>query len=197
MSAPLAARPALVIIDLLGDFFDQVLWPQSDLPAQRAALVEGLRPALAWFRRHREPVLWVRQEFAPDLADAFPHMRRSGRAYTLRGTPGAQILPELEVRPAEPVLVKKRFSAFFGTDLEARLRALQATTVVLAGITTSWCVRSTATDAYQHDLEVLLYRDCLGGFQHEAHIRDLAAMDGYIARLIAREDLDSLRPTRR
>lgn len=177
-------HPALIVVDLLVDFFDPKLWPESPLPGMRTGLVEGLQPALAWFRKRGRPVIWVRQAFAPDLSDAFPHMRRTGRVYTIRGTAGAEFLPELDVRADEAVIRKTRFSAFFGTGLAELLAERGCESVVLAGITTSWCIRSTATDAYQHDLDVCLLRDCLGGFSREDHARDLAAMDGYIARVM-------------
>ncbi len=192
MPLPQYPAPALIVVDMVVDFFDAAIWPESELPAMRARLVDGLQAALEAFRAAGAPVIWIRQEFAPDLSDAFPHMRRTGKRYTLRGTPGAEIVPELPVLPGEPVLIKRRFSAFYETALDRVLHERRVGTTVLAGITTSWCIRSTAVDAYQRGYAVLLLRECLGGFSTEDHARDLAAMDGYIAQAIGTADLGPL-----
>lgn len=180
MAAPVPT--SLLVIDLLNDYFDATLWPQSVIPAHRKMLVENTNALVAWCRGQGMPVIWVRQAFAPDLSDAFPHMRQTGRSYTVAGTRGAELLPELSVDTADRQVVKRRFSAFFDTTLHAILRAEGCRRVILAGITTAWCIRSTATDAYQHDYDVWLARDCMMGFTAADHRESLAAMDGFIAR---------------
>jgi maleamate amidohydrolase len=82
------------------------------------------------------PHIWVRQEFQPDLSDAFLEMRAKGTPITIKGTPGCQIVPELPIGPSEIVIVKKRYSAFFGTDLDQTLRELKPDAIILAGINT-------------------------------------------------------------
>jgi nicotinamidase-related amidase len=186
---PAASPTALIVIDLLNDYFDAELWPRSVIPGCREVLVENTNTLVSWCREQEFPVIWVRQAFAADLKDAFPHMRRSGRAYTIAGTPGAELLPELGVEAADRQVVKRRFSAFFDTTLHATLQEWGCRRVILAGITTAWCIRSTATDAYQHDYEVLLADDCMMGFTEADHQESLAAMDGFIARRISRADL--------
>jgi nicotinamidase-related amidase len=172
---------ALIIIDLIEDYFDATIWPASALPARRRELVTAGNDLVQICREQNVPVIWVRQEFSADFSDAFPHARRAGTRYAIAGTPGAALAAGLEVRPDEAVLTKKRFSAFFGTGLNELLVDLQATTVILAGITTAWCVRSTAVDAYQRDFEVILATDCMAAFDEASHRASLAAMDGYIA----------------
>jgi len=183
---------ALVVVDMQEDYFDPALWPRSELPDRRAELVDGVRACLRAARRAGWPVVWVRQLFQPDLSDAFPHMRESGRRYAVRGTAGAAILSELESRPEDLFVAKTRYSAFFGTGLEARLRKAATRTVVLAGITTSWCIRSTATDAFQHGFRVVLVADAMAAFREADHQRDIAAMDGLIARVVHSRDLSGV-----
>jgi nicotinamidase-related amidase len=173
-----------MVVDMLVDFFDPVIWPDSALPPMRDELCRRINACLRQFRSAGLPVIWIKQAFEPDLSDAFPHMRRTGKAYTIRGTPGAELLPELQTGPDDFVVFKKRFSAFFETGLADTLRQLNVGTVILCGVTTSWCIRSTATDAYQHGFEVLLVGDCMAGFNKPDHERDLRAMDGYIGRVL-------------
>jgi maleamate amidohydrolase len=78
----------------------------------------------------------------------------------------------------EPVIVKKFPSAFFETDLHQRLRALDIDTLIIAGCTTSVCVRATAIDAMQHHYHTLIAEEAVGDFDpalHAVHLRDLDA----------------------
>ncbi|MBD3384123.1 isochorismatase family protein [candidate division KSB1 bacterium] len=173
---------ALIIVDLLIDFFDRALWPHSDIPQQRESLTRNTNDLVSLAREFQLPVLWVRQEFEPDLSDAFLHMRRQHKKYTVKGTPGANFLPELQINASDPVITKKRFSAFFRTKLDEQLAALGVTEIILAGITTTWCIRETAVDAYQRDFLVTLAKSCTAAFTAEDHDKSIKAMDGYIAK---------------
>src|SRR5215470_943223 len=63
-------KPALLIIDMLVDFLAE--WPEVD----RAQLVDAIRTLVKGCRAAGRPIIWVRQEFEPDLSDAFRDMRR-------------------------------------------------------------------------------------------------------------------------
>ena len=136
---------ALLIVDMLNDFFRE-----GFLAARRSALTASINALVANFRNSSRPIIWVRQEFEPSLSDAFLSMKKSGRRITIAGTDGCLILPELHRSPQDPVVIKKRYSAFFGTNLEALLSKLGVTSVVIAGVNTHACVRTAAIDAYQY-----------------------------------------------
>jgi maleamate amidohydrolase len=154
-------RPVLIVIDMLRDFLDG--WP----PNSREKLVQSTKKLVSMVRERGCPVIWVRQEFQPDLSDAFLEIRAKGTPITIKGTPGCQIVPELPIGPSEIVIVKKRYSAFFGTDLDQTLRELKPDAIILAGINTHACVRMTAIDAYQRDLPVVLASECVGSYDQE------------------------------
>jgi nicotinamidase-related amidase len=126
-------------------------------------------------------VIWVRQEFEPDLSDAFPEMRAKEIYVTIKGTEGCQLLPGLAVAPADPIVVKKRYSAFFGTGLDQLLNRLAPDTLILAGINTHACIRTTAVDAYQRDWPVILALDCIDSYDREHHEVSLRYMRDKIA----------------
>ena len=84
----------------------------------------------------------------------------------------------LDPRADEPVIVKKFPSAFFETDLEKRLRDFEIDTLVIAGCTTSVCVRATAIDSMQHGYHTLVAAEAVGDFDpalHAVHLRDMDA----------------------
>lgn len=180
-------RTAILIVDLVRDYFDSAIWPSSALPDLADGLVTATNELTAAARAGNHAVIWVRQEFKPDLSDAFPHMIRDGRRYAVSGTDGCRLLHGLQRTAADHDLEKTRFSAFFKTRLAEVLRSIEVSRVYVAGVTTQWCVRSTVVDAYQHGFDVHVVRECTAAFTHAAHEAALREMDGYIARV------DSLR----
>ena len=178
---------ALLVIDMLVDFFER----HPALTAERSRLVRGINSAARAFRDAGQPVIWVRQEFAPDLNDAFLLMRRTGTKVTIAGTDGCQVLPELEKLGTDPVIVKKRYSAFFRTNLDELLADLGARSLVLAGVNTHACVRMAAIDAYQRDYDVIVASDCVASYDAEHHRVTLRYLDG-IARLMETPEIARL-----
>jgi nicotinamidase-related amidase len=171
-------KPVLVIIDMLIDFLDP--WPEAD----RAQLVDAILTLVHGFRAEGRPIIWVRQEFEPDLSDAFKEMRREHIRVTIKGTRGSQIIPELTPFPDDPHVIKKRYSAFFGTRLDQLLSVHAADTLVLAGINTHACVRMTAIDAYQRDLDVIIPREAVGSYDKDHGNISLRYMNGKIASIV-------------
>jgi nicotinamidase-related amidase len=175
----------LLVIDLLNDYFRQ----HTCQATPRSRLVASVNRLAAAFRQAQQPVPWVRQEFAPDLGDAFLRMRRENLRVTIAGTDGCELLPELERQASEKVLVKKRYSAFFGTDLDETLAVLRPEILVLAGINTHACVRMTAIDAYQRDYEVMVASDGVATYDAEHHEVTKRYLDAGIARIISSAEI--------
>jgi nicotinamidase-related amidase len=173
-------KAALIVVDMLTDFFER----SAELAAERSRLVANTNTLVRAFRSRRLPVFWVRQEFAPDLHDAFLDMRANNVSITIAGTAGCEVLPELERSPNDIVIVKKRYSAFFGTSLETQLAQLGPELVVVTGVNTHACVRMTAIDAYQRDYAVIVAADAVGSRDPEHHEVTLRYLDGHIARVL-------------
>jgi nicotinamidase-related amidase len=182
------ANYLLLVIDLLNDYFRQ----HARLAAQRDQITAAVNRLAAAFRQCQQPVVWVRQEFAPDLSDAFLDIRRNNVRVTIAGTNGCELLAELERDPLDKVIVKKRYSAFFGTDLDATLAELRPNTLVLAGINTHACIRMTAIDDYQRDYDVLIASDGVASYdgEHDAITRQY--LNGKIARFLPSGEIAQL-----
>jgi len=178
----------LIIIDMLNDFFRQ----HTHLARQRPRLVGAINMLADAFRYHNQPVLWVRQEFAPDLHDAFLEMRKHNLHVTIAGTDGCEILPELDHRSTDKTIVKKRYSAFFRTDLETTLANVRPDLLVMAGINTHACVRTTVIDAYQRDYEVVVATECIASYDEAHHDMTMRYLDGTIARLLPNREIIEL-----
>ena len=176
---------ALLVIDMLNDFFDQ----HANLAARRADLVASINELVDACRQHGQPVLWVRQEFAPDLHDAFLDMRKHDLHITIAGTFGCEILPELNRLPTDTTIVKKRYSAFFGSNLDSTLQELGTELLLVAGINTHACVRTTVIDAYQRDFDVVVATDGIDSYDEAHHDLTKRYLDGGIARLLTNREI--------
>jgi nicotinamidase-related amidase len=178
-------KPVLIVIDMLNDFLDN--WE----PAHRQRLVEAINELVHTMRGYSHPILWVRQEFEPDLRDAFPEMKAKGIHITIKGTAGCQIIPELDFAASETVIVKKRYSAFFGTGLDETLGHLRPDAIILAGINTHACIRTTAIDAYQRDWPVVLALDCIDSYDREHHEISLRYVKDKLAPVLTNREIES------
>jgi nicotinamidase-related amidase len=181
----LMKKPVLVVIDMLRDFLDN--WD----PNRTERLVRSINELVGTMRSFSHPVIWVRQEFEPNLQDAFLEMKAKGIRITIKGTRGCEILPELGVAPSDVVIVKKRYSAFYGTTLDEKLAGLVVDTIILAGINTHACIRTTAIDAYQRDWPVILAADCIDSHDRGHHDVSLRYMKDKIATVMINEEIRS------
>jgi nicotinamidase-related amidase len=176
-------KPVLVVIDMLHDFLET--WEA----ARRQRLASSINELVGSMRGLGHSVVWVRQEFEPDLRDAFREMKAKGIRITIKGTQGCQIASELAVAPSDLVIIKKRYSAFYGTTLDETLARLQPDAIILAGINTHACIRTTAIDAYQRDWNVILALDCIDSHDREHHEVSLRYMKDKLATVMSNADI--------
>ena len=179
---------ATVIIDLQVDFF--VSHPR--LIRSRPSLASHVNALVADARQSHSPIFWIKQVFAPDLQDAPINVRQGGHRITVEGTAGVELIPELVVAPSDFVIIKKRYSGFFGTELDSILRTNNFRRIVIAGINTHACVRMTAIDAYQRDYEVFLASDCIDSYDEQHHAVSMRYLNGTIATAMTNEELRAL-----
>jgi nicotinamidase-related amidase len=174
----------LLVIDMLEDFFRRGL-----LKAIRKDLTQKINLLTSGARGVGVPVVWVRQEFREDLADAFLVMKKREIKVTIEGTRGSEILTELEKATGDYEIVKKRYSPFYGTQLDKLLLKLQVTELILAGVNTHACVRTAAVDAYQRDMEITIPSDCVASYDIEHHEITLRYLSRDIAKVMSLDDV--------
>jgi len=167
-------KPALVIVDFTVGFNDPALFGGGNIdPA-----VQRTVRLLEFFRTARLPVAYTRVVYADDGSDAGVFALKAPRLKMLtEAHPAGQIVPELAPRAGELVVRKTQASGFFGTGLAPWLVQNGVDTVVVAGCTTSGCVRATVVDAVSHNFRPVVARDCVGdraSGPHEANLFDMA-----------------------
>jgi nicotinamidase-related amidase len=160
---------ALLVIDMLRDFIE----PDGKLSCGPAgeAIVPFVKALLDEFRSKGEPVLFIADShlLVDKEFDMFP-------PHCLQGSPGGEMIPELAPREGERIIYKRRYSAFFGTDLDLTLRELGATELVLAGVCTNICVLYTAADARMRGYHVIVFPEAVASFDGKAHAFALEQM---------------------
>lgn len=104
-----------------------------------------------------------------------------------RGSPEGEVDRALGRRPEEPVVLKKYASVFFGTDLLSRLNGMRVDTLLIAGCTTSGCVRATAVDAVSHGIRPIIVREGVADRSAPAHEQALIDLDDKYADVVELE----------
>jgi len=171
------ARPALLVVDFVKAY------TQPDSPLYAGPTTEDVRRAceelLGVSRRAIIPILHTNLAYQDGGRDggvffrkvpALKVFERSARS------PLGEFAPGVGPERGEVVITKQYASAFFGTTLAATLTALGVDTLLIAGMSTSGCVRATAVDAVQHGFIPLVVRDAVGDRAtgpHEANLFDL------------------------
>ncbi|MFG2970362.1 cysteine hydrolase family protein [Streptomyces sp. NPDC048288] len=167
----------LIVVDIQGGDVEpsaaRTEIPHMDGRAERMPRVREL------IRRTREqgiPVVWIQEVHKPNLVDIGRELDGSEGPHCIEGWPETELSQGLRPRPDEFLIRKRRYSAFFGTELEIVLKAYRAETLILIGGLTDVCVHYTAVDAHQHDYRVRVVTDCVGGSSREAHDAALRAI---------------------
>jgi nicotinamidase-related amidase len=136
--------------------------------APDGALLDRLRGAIRAARAKEVPVIFVRVAFRPghpevsEMNRTFAALTRQAEISFGESDDATQIHPALEPRPEDAVVVKKRVSAFAGSDLEVLLRSLGVTHLVLSGIATSGVVLSTLREGADRDYQLTVLSDACG-----------------------------------
>lgn len=184
---------AVLVIDVQNDFCDDdgvhghrgsdLQWVQ--------AVVEPTERLLHEARRRRVPVIFVRTHHDrwSDHESNYLRDSRVGVLHHLQPNARGSEFYRLRPEPDEYVLTKRRYSAFFGTELDILLRNLGTKKLILAGVATNVCVETTARDACMRDFDVVVVRECVAAYSEAAHNAALANIDHHFGRLVALDEV--------
>ena len=123
------------------------------------------------------PVVFVKEVHRPDHIDFGRELDGSEDVHCIETDPMTDYAQAMDPRPTDYFIAKRRYSCFFGTDLEILLKGLKANTLILTGGLTDVCVHYTFVDAHQHDYFCRVIEDCVAGSSQRAHDSALEAME--------------------
>lgn len=155
-------KRALVVIDMIEDFVREggALYCGPSMSRIVPVIKQEIRRA----RGVGEPVVYLTDNHLPDDAEfrVFP-------PHAIAGTKGSEIVPELAPEQGDLVIPKRRYSGFFGTDLDITMRERGVDTLRLVGDCTNICVLYTAADARNLGYAVEVLEAGVTSFDEEAH----------------------------
>jgi maleamate amidohydrolase len=163
----------LLIVDFVNGFADPAVFGGGNI----AEAIKATTVVLAEARKHGWPVAHSRIVYADDGSDATVFSAKVPGMQTLTEDAAiSAIVPELTPSPGELVVRKTVPSAFFGTGLAPWLAQRSVNTLLVAGATTSGCVRASVVDAMSHGFRPVVLSDCVGDralAPHEANLFDM------------------------
>ena len=172
-------RPALIVVDIQALTFDETIRDRAipNMPGYAERMLKARR-LIDKAREQGIPVIFIQEVHRPDLVDFGRELDGDEDVHCLEDDPNTAIAAEQTgFRPDDYLIKKRRYSAFFGTDLEILLRGLKADTLLLCGGLTDVCIHYTFVDAHQSDYFCRVVEDCVGGSSEEAHEASLRAME--------------------
>lgn len=153
---------SVIIVDLVKDNLLQV---SKYMLEEVRRIIPQVQRLVKSARAKKIPIVFACDSFLPGDFIFGGRMK----PHALRGSEGATVIDEIEMTTDDYFLPKRRFSAFFKTDLDITLRNLKVDTVVIAGISTTGCVLTTAWDALSHDFKTVIVEDCCAARSREVH----------------------------
>jgi ureidoacrylate peracid hydrolase len=172
-------RIAVLVVDMLNEFCKE--GGAMVLPGYEA-LIEPQTRLIAAARAAGAPVVFVVDTHRRNMRREREFAKRT--PHCIEGEWGCQVIDELAPREDDIFVVKRRYSGFFNTDLDLTLKDMAVDTVIVIGVVTNICVRSTVHDAFFHGYQVVVPEDCVaatGPREQESSLYDIATHFGFVS----------------
>ena len=184
--ALIEGKPVLIVVDIQGgDSGDQT--PDDNSSDGQPSAIPFMSDYQEYMDRapgivqaardNNVPIVFFQEAHRRDLIDFGRELDGAEGIHLLEGDSGTEIDPALGMRSDDYFIRKRRYSCFFGTELEILLKGLKADTLILIGGHTDVCVHYTFVDAHQHDYFCRVVKDCVAGSSQQAHDAALNAME--------------------
>ena len=181
---------ALLVIDIQQEDFMEM--NESNIDEPRWNVIRNGKRVLDVFRTKKLPVIQIKECHHPDMVDFGRELDGSEGIHCIENRPENDYAKLTYPIKGEYLISKRRYSAFFGTDLEILLKGLGVDTLYMIGGLTDVCIHYTAVDAHQNDYHIRVVTDAVAGSSEEAHESALRAIC-YLQRdaLVTTADIES------
>ncbi len=171
---------ALIIIDMQNDF----LLENAPICCPGGLdIVKNIEKLARHFRTNDQPVIFTQDEHQKQ--DFGLQLDHENPEHCLEGTCGIDFYKDLKPYENDYIIKKRRYSAFFATDLDLLLRRLDMNTLILTGVATDVCVEATAQDAQQLGYHVIVIPECVAGTSFIAHQAALDNIKVHFGKIIS------------
>lgn len=181
---------ALLVIDIQQEDFMEM--NESNAGSPRWDVIRNGRRVLDVFRKKGLPVIQIKECHRPDMVDFGRELDGSEGIHCVEDRPENDYAKLTYPIEGEYRISKRRYSAFFATDLEILLKGLHVDTLYMIGGLTDVCIHYTAVDAHQNDYHIRVVTDAVAGSSREAGEASLRAIH-YLQRdsLVTTADIES------
>ena len=163
---------ALILIDMINAVAKGGNEPPYNVPPNRQAVIDNFVRLVAHCRSVGTPIIYITTYRRPDNSDApktAADVGGGGGVPMLEGTPAVEVIDELAPQDGDYIVVKPRFSAYYGTNMEGILNSLGTETILVGGISTQRSVEGTARDAKNRDTQCVVVSDCCTAGEEDVH----------------------------
>ncbi len=183
---------ALLVIDIQQEDFVEM--NESNMDAPQWECIRNRKGVLDVFREKKLPVIQIKEVHRPDMVDFGRELDGSEGIHCIENSRYLDYAKLTYSIEGEYLISKRRYSAFFGTDLEILLKVLHVDTLYVIGGLTDVCIHYTSVDAHQNDYHIRVVKDAVAGSSEETHKYALKAIQ-YLQRnaLITTTDVESAR----
>lgn len=179
----------LLIIDMQYDFIEN----SSPIFVNDCRdIIPNIKKILNKFREKNLPRIFVKREHrksAIDIDSTRKNLFLKKGLFLIENEHGSEIVEELKPTNDEIIVIKRRFSAFFGTELDLLLRRMEIKTLILTGIQTPNCIRTTAFDAISYDYNVIVISDATKSKTDEIQNANLLDMKNVGIKILSTDEL--------
>ena len=162
---------ALILIDMI-NAVAKGNGPPYNVPPNRQGVIDNFVRLVAHCREVGAPIIYITTYRRADNSDApktIADVGGGGGAAMLEGTPAVEVIDELAPHDGDYIVVKPRFSAYYGTNMESILKSLGTETILVGGISTQRSVEGTARDAKNRDTQCVVVSDCCTAGEEDVH----------------------------
>lgn len=158
------AKYAVIVVDMLNDFVTGALGCDRG-----RAIVPALEKLIKEARAKNVPVIYSNDCHLKGI----DHELKLWGDHAIKGTEGAEVIPQLEPQECDFVVPKRRYSGFYGTDMALLLQELGVDTVIITGLHAHMCCRHTAADAYYLGYDIIVPEETTDSFTEEDYVSGL------------------------
>lgn len=184
------SKSALIVVDMVYDFTDEnglVYYPQNK------KVLPNIEEVIHCCRQNDALIVFMQHRYRKGKPDKnLVNMRPN----CIEGTGGENIDKSLTVKEEDYVIQKRRYSSFYGTDLDLVLREHDIKNIIVVGTKTNCCIRATVSDAHHLDYNVFIVKECVATNDetvNEIYLRD---MDKYFGTVISKDQLQEMYDTK-
>ena len=155
----ISVKTAVVVVDMINDFVTGVFKSERVIK-----IIPNIKRLLEFARKQGVPIVYATDAHLSNLDPEF----EVWEPHAVKGSWGAEIIDELKPEKGDFRVLKRKYSAFQGTDLDMLLRELKVDTLILTGVVTDICIQHTAADAFFRGYKLIVPKDCVEAVDESA-----------------------------